>query len=364
MADLRTIIERMQSDGSLQMVTGNPLAQFGTAARRYVGAELLPERAVDSNNYTEDKISYRTVIANSGTRYSPAQKKGGIGLVGSFEVALGTSDIARELTGREFDALQRLANVGNDIAAAASYTNWVDVNIVRALQEYTEQQRWQAIVDAEVIRTGSNGYSETITYPNPAGHRAAAGGSWSSDSYDPYDDILAMSEVLRGKGYRVTRIITSSSVISLMAGNEKVAQRTGSLQVNASGQIVTLAGFATRDAMNQVMVSSGLPPFEVYDLTYRTEDGTRTPFLTDDAMVLVAESGQDESIVFNDATKVVSNVLGYSALGVPTGYSDPQRAYHQVLKTDKPPRLEAQGWQETLPVITEPEAIAVITGIA
>jgi hypothetical protein len=36
------------------------------------------------------------------------------------------------------------------------------------------------------------------------------------------------------------------------------------------------------------------------------------------------------------------------------------RAEH---KEDKPPRIEAQGWQTSLPVITEPEAIGVLTGI-
>jgi hypothetical protein len=33
-------------------------------------------------------------------------------------------------------------------------------------------------------------------------------------------------------------------------------------------------------------------------------------------------------------------------------------------KDDKPPRVEAQGWETSAPVITEPEAIATITGIA
>lgn len=363
MADLRTIIDRMRGDGSLDSVLNNPLAQFGVAARRYVGAELLPERAVTANRYSEDKISFRTVIANAGDRYSPVQIKKGLGLMGAFDVVLGSSDIGMELTGQEFDAMQRLANVGDDLAAAASYMNWVDVNIVRAMLEYVELQRWQAIVDSNFIRKGDN-ISETVSLVNPSGHRVAAGGAWTSDSYDPFDDILAMTEVLRAKGYRVTRIITSGAVISKMAGNAKVSQRTGSLQVNASGQIVTLAGFATRDAINNVMTSSGLPALETYDLTYRTQDGTRAPFLKDDVMVFVSETGQDETIVFNEATKVVSNVLGYSALGLPQGYNSAQRAYHIDFHTDKPVRIEGQGWQETAPVITEPEAIAVITGIA
>lgn len=364
MADLNTLIQRMQEDGTFASVTSNPLAQFGTNARRYVGAEILPERLVSSNSFTEDKISYRTVIANAGTRFSPAQKKGGLNIVGQMAVQTGTSDIARELTGQEFDALVRLTNSGGDVEAMARAIGWVDTNVVRALIEYVEKQRWEAIVAGSVVRAGSNGYSETITYPNPSGHRAAAGGTWTSDSYDPFDDILAMANLLASKGFRVTRIITSTAVVTKMAGNAKVAARTGSLQVNASGQIVTLGGFATRDAINNVMTASGLPAIEVYDLTYRKEDGTQARFLLDGNMVFISETGQDEVIVFNEATKVVPNILGYSALGVPTGYGSPGRALFVSPQNDKPPRVEAQGWQETLPVITEPEAIAVINTIA
>lgn len=364
MADLKSLIERLQADGTFANITNNPLAQFGAAARRYVGAEILPERLVEENSYTETNVKYRTVIANSNGRYSPPVKKGGVGLVGDMKVELGTSDIARELTGREFDAIVRLTRRGDDIAAAAQAMGWVDTNIVRALLEYTEQQRWQAIVDGEVIRQGANGFSEPVAYPNPAGHRVAAGGDWTSDAYDPFDDILAMAQTLTDKGYRVTRIITSSAVIASMAKNENVAKRTGSLQVSASGTIEILAGFATRNAINNVMTASGLPALETYDLTYRDEDGSQTRFLANDAMVFVSETGQDETIVFNDAVKVVPNIVGYSALGLPVGLGSPQRALFLAPQFDKPPRVEAQGWQETLPVITEPEALGVISGIA
>jgi hypothetical protein len=364
MADLRTLINTMQADGSFLTVTSNPLAQFGTAARRYVGAEILPLRFVPENAFREANVKYRTVIANSGTRYSPAQKKGGVGLVGDVLVELGNIDIARELTAVELDALQHLLRSGLDAEAADKLLGWYDMSVVRAIMETIEQQRWQAIVDGSVVRTGANGYNETIAYSNPSGHRAAAGGSWSSDAYDPFDDILAMNNLLSSKGYRLTRIITSTPVITKMAGNEKVARRTGALSISASGTIELLSGFATRDAINNVMTSNGLPALEVYDLTYRTEDGTANRFLDDGAMVFVAETGQDEPIVFNNATKILPNIVGYSAVGRPVGYGQPGFGTHIEFKTDKPPRIEAEAWTETLPVITEPESIAVITGIA
>ena len=103
--DILTLTTQFRGDGSLVAIASNPLAQFGRR-RQYLGATLLPERLVPENNYTEEAIRYKTVIANAATRYSPAQLKGGE-IVGSFDVVLGHSDIARQFTGRDYDALLR-----------------------------------------------------------------------------------------------------------------------------------------------------------------------------------------------------------------------------------------------------------------
>lgn len=363
MADLKTLINRMVADGTFQTISRNPLAQFGSGARVYLGASVLPERNVPENAYRESNIRYRTVIANDGTKYSPAQKKGGSASVGEMLIELGYSDIASEFTGRDYDILQGMLRSSDDQMAQQRIAQWIDTAVVRALVEADEKKRWDAIVNAAVTRSGQNGYNETIAYPDPAGHRAAAGGSWSSDAYDPFDDILAMVNLLDTKGYRCTRIITSSAVVNKMAGNAKVQQRSGSLQVSASGTIEVLSGFGTRNAVSNSMNASGLPVIETYDLTYQTEDGTRTKFLPTDAMVFLSETGQEESVVFEQGTKVVGDTLGYTAIGRAAGESAPGRRLFVQQFEDKPPRVEAQAWQASLPVITEPEAMAVITGI-
>jgi hypothetical protein len=352
----------MIADGSFETISRNPLAQFGSGARVYLGASVLPERNVPENAYRETNIRYRTVIANDGTRYSPAQRIGGSAGVGEMLVELGYSDIAAEFTGRDYDILQNLVRT-DDATARLRISQWIDTAVVRALLEADEKKRWEAIVNAEVTRAGQNGYTETIAYPDPAGHRAVAGGDWTSDVYDPFDDILAMVNLLDSKGYRCTRIITSNAVVNKMAGNAKVQQRSGSLQVSASGTIEVLSGFGTRNAVANSMNASGLPVIETYDLTYQTEDGTRTKFLPADAMVFLSETGQEESVVFEQGTKVVGDVLGYTAIGRAAGQADSGRRLFVQQFEDKPPRVEAQAWQASLPVITEPEAMAVITGI-
>jgi hypothetical protein len=199
---------------------------------------------------------------------------------------------------------------------------------------------------------------------NPDNHRAAAGGTWSSDSYDPFADILAMADLLESKGYTVGRIITSRTVLSILAGNDKVKARTGVATINASGQITATAGRATRDAINGALERDGLPAIETYDLQYRTQTGTGY-FLSRSAFVLVATTGQDESIDLGDTNSLmVANTLGYTALGRAAGQAMPGRVLRMEAFENKPPRIEAEGWQTSLPVITNPEAIAVITSIS
>lgn len=363
MADLVTLLNQMNANGAFASIASNPIAQFGTPVRRYVGAEILPERLTLENAYRETLIRYRTVIASDSPRFSPAQKKGGVDLVGEMLVELGTQDIAAELTGREFDALVQSSLRGNDINVQESLAQWIDLRINRALIEKTEVQRFQALVNASVVRVGQNGFGETIAYPNPSGHRVAAGGDWTSDVYDPMDDILAQHELLASKGYRTTRILTSTAVVSTMAKNSLISSRTGTLQV-VGGSLVSAGGFATINSINQMLQSNGLPVIETYDATYRNENGSFASFLPAGTMLFIAEGGQDPaSFTFEDETRVVSNPLGYTAIGRGAGQQNAGRVINVALFNNKPPRVEAEGYQESLPVITEPEAIAVINTI-
>lgn len=360
MADLVTLLNQMNANGAFAAIAANPVAQFGTPVRRYVGAEILPERLTFENAYREAQIRYRTVIANDAPRFSPAQKKGGVDLIGEMLVETGTQDIAAELTGREFDALVQASLRGNDVNVQESLAQWVDMRINRALIEKTEVQRFQLLVNSSVVRVGQNGFGETLAYPNPAGHRVAAGGDWTSDVYDPMDDIIAQHRLLASKGYRTSRILTSTDVVSTMAQNAKISARTGTLQV-VGGSLVAAGGFATINSINQMLQSNGLPVIETYDATYRNEDGTFAPFLPAGTMLFVAEGGLDaQTFQFEDETRVVSNPLGYTAIGRGAGQAAPGRVINVSFQSNKPPRVEAEGYQESLPVLTEAEAVAVI----
>lgn len=362
MADIASLVSQLMSDGTVADIASNPAAQFGITPRRYIGVELLPERTVDENAYRETQIRYRTVIANSSTRYSPSQKKGG-DLIGSFLVELGNANIAREMTGRDYDALVKVLGTRPSMEAAASLTNWLERTVNQALIELNEKQRWDAIVNASVTLSGDNGYTEAVVYANPSGHRAAAGGTWSSDAYDPFADISAMADLLASKGYTVSRIVTSRPVLAILSNNANVKARVGMTTVSG-GSLVALNGRASLDAVNGALERDGLPPIETYDLQYRTQTGTGY-FLPRDVFVLLATTDRDELIDLGDnQTLPMMNTLGYTAIGRATGQPNPGRVIRMEAKADLPPRIEAEGWMTSLPVVTEPEGICVINTIS
>ena len=375
--DMSGLVAGMIEDGAFSRIVNNPMAQFGPVTRQYLGAQILPERTVPENSYTEESIRYRTVIANDGTRYSPVQLKRGL-LQGNMHVVLGDSDIGSHFTSADYDAVIRLLQrsqpamggaspfAGQDrpsMTAVQQMTNWADATLNLPLVELCEVQRWQAIVNAQVIRQGDGGYAETVGYPNPPGHRVTAAGQWSNDAYDPYSDFMAAQIFLATKGFTIGRIIASQPVIAKLQKNINIRQRLGLLSV-AGGLITGLAGHASLAAINNLLNGDNLPGLEHYDLQYRTQTGSNF-FLPRNVCVMIATTGRDESIDRGDLEPLlVENVLGYHGIGRAAGQSTPGRAVVVNTFGNKPPRVEGEAWQTHLPVITEPEGVYVISGIS
>lgn len=355
------LLQKMLADNVARRIGLNPRAQFGTKRRRYIGAELLPERRVKDNMYTEQGIKYRTVIANAGTRYSPSQKKGGA-LVGSMEVKLAESDIASELTAQDYDALLDLLNRNQSMDAMASIVRFLDSTVNLPLVELLEKWRWEAIVDAKVKLRGDSGYSEDVSYSDPTGHRLDVLSDWNDPTVDPFDDIFSMVEMLAGKGFEVGRITSSRRVVGILGRNEKVRTRTSKITVS-NGNITATPGRATIAEINGALQADGLPPIEMYDLQYRTSTGTGR-FLPNDVMVFTCFTGRDEQLDLGDGNhELLPDTLGYTGIGRPAGQSGAGRVLRMEHFTNKPPRIEAEGWQTGLPVIIEPESIGVLKGI-
>lgn len=363
MADIVTLINQMVSDGIGRRLATNPRVQFGTPSQPLLGATLLPEQNREQNDYREDSIRYRTVIANSSTRYSPPQKKGSA-LIGTMRVELAESDVASELTAQQYDYLIKLLNTGGDMQALANLIRFLDTGVIQPLALLREQQRWQAIENAQVIRLGDNNYNETVDYPNPIGHRPTVGGTWSSNSYDPMDDIYAAVEFLAAKGYTVNRIIGRTKVRNILKKNTKIVAR-GSKVTIVGGNITNTTGRVSNAELDDIFGDDNLPPFETYDGHYLTQTGMGY-FIGDGSLIMACTTGRSQDIDLGDGEVLsLPNTLGYTAIGVPTGQAQP--GIRTVLKDygdEKPPRIEASGWQTSLPILQDPEALMVLKGIA
>lgn len=365
--DIMSMLEELESEGVIDAVMRNPFAQFGTPENRLLGPSLLPERADDvtsQNVYMEENIRYRSHIANAGTRYSPVTLKRGV-LVGSFLVKLAESDIGSEFTGQQYDALLRILAANRSMEATASFVRFLDATVNLPLVHWNERARWQAIENCLVQLRGNNGYTEDVTYSNPSGHRVNAASVWSNNANDPYDDIFAIKYMLAAKGYQIGRIVTSNKVLSILQRNLKVAGRTNQITVSSTGQISGINSSLNTALLNNINSQNGLPAFETYEAMYQTQTGVGR-FMTDNSMWFFATTGQQGEIATAnpDAPRILPNVLGYLGVGRPTGQTGPGRVAISTFFRNKPPRIENEGWQTSLPVIQDPEAIAGIKAIS
>jgi hypothetical protein len=367
--EMRAILDQLVQRGEFVAMFNNPLAQFGPPTRQYIGATLLPEVTKPVNTFTESYIQYRSIVANAGTRYSQPQPKGNA-LLGKMLVELAESDTASEFDSQTYDALIDLISIlpNNTTLSAvpptvlASILGWVDMTLLRPLLEFNEMVRWQAIVDANVVLQGANNFTENVAYSNPAGHRFAATGVWGDDTFDPLTDVETAIQLLDSKGYKVSRIITSRNVRNILRKNLKIKQRLGLISLS-DGIISGLPVNVTNENLNSFFESESLPAIELYDLQYRTSTTTQY-FLKRDVMVICATTGRDVNLDLGDtAPFALPNTLGYTAIGRPANRPGSGRASKVEYNDGKGAPVMGQSWQTSLPVISNPEAIVVISDI-
>lgn len=359
--ELAAFLQQLQANGTLAAIRDNSAAQFGTPAQPYLGATLLPERIVPQNLFKEGNIRYRTVVANAGTRYSPVQIKSAGRLVGEFTVELSNSDIGLEMDSADYDAVLDLLGRQNNLDSAANVVMNLTDRAIAGLAMHNERMRWQAIVDAAVDLVGDNGYSETVSYPDAADTRVAVGDDWTDNTYDPYADILERTSYLAGKGYRVTRIIASTKVGAILGANEQIKGRFAPIARVVDSTVYT--GRLTAQGISAGLQADGLPPIELYDALWFDQE-TSGRMLSDEVMVFIGATDNNVVIPVADGDTVqLANTLGYTAIGRAAGQQNPGRALRVAANESKPPSVQIESWQTSLPVIQNPEALAILSGI-
>lgn len=396
MRTIAELVRDLQDTGEFDRVRLDPLAQFGPEGNPYLGSTLLPEVVRDSNAYTETQIRYQSAIALDGSSYSPAQLSPGGHLIGEFDVKFGLTNIADQMNAQFYEGLRKLlmqsgSSTNADIEAAAQLIQWMDKSLTIPMLKKNELQRWQAIIDASVPRKGSNGYVETVSYPNPAGHRITVGGGsvgsptgWFSRQtdptaalyWDPWNDLFAVKREAARKGYRINRIISAYEPGHLLAQHPVTTTRLSGITINVTGSLDRAIRVNSFDSLNAELQANELPTWEIYDRTYdypiTNGDGEReftfSRYLERAdywPVIMVCTTGRDQVIDLGDRS-TVSNViqlqetLGYYGVGRVVGQGSTGRHLYTEVSEKHPVGMYAEMLQMGLPVITEPEAIFVL----
>lgn len=363
--DILVLLE--QATEEVQEVVSNPLAMLGPPEDPFLGlSELMPERRVDENQFTEERISYKTFVANNGTRYSPVQIKGGA-LVGSFDVKTVSSDIGAQLKAQDYEAivkiLKRYTGENVPMRALMEYLKWIDKQIVRPLVVKNERMIWENVVDAEVQIEGDDGFKESVKISDPAGHRVASG-DWADPEYDPMIDIYGRADKLKEKGIRPNRQYAPNTKVTQLLRHPKVIQQARGFITVEAGALVGSQNRLTLKALNEFFAENELPPVVKYDKTYNVQGGAPRHFLKRDCWVMVGQTDNSEEIPIEDGDPlIIESTLGYTAVGTNAGYTDPGRMTKIEAFDGKAPHFDGSGWQESFPVNQNPEAVAVLTDI-
>lgn len=379
METINALLKQLQDANAFSISANDPTLQFTVGRTPLLFSSVLPERNVTSNVFRDDSIRFRTMIANDSTRYSPPQKKNGM-LMGSVSVELGDSDTASDMSMQMYEAFINMLDRGITQEALATVLRFFQSTVSEPMAILRERHRVDAIANGFVVRRGANRFTETVTFLSPAGHRVTVPtgttgtpAGWYSPAYSILNDLKAAKRFLESKGYRISRVITTSDIMNdcFYINNEIKQWGLITLQAPNGGTAVSLQTRTEQVSISNALTSIGFPVPEVYDAGYYTQalETSTNPaerqgyikFL-ENRFIILCETGRDDSIDLGaDQPLIVFNTLGYTGIGKATGQLTPGVATKVENFTGKDARIEAMAWQTSFPVINEPEGYMVFT---
>ena len=366
MNNIYELINKLEEEQTFDRLVNDPNLQFDLQGEPLLFSSVLPERQVIQNHFRESSIELMSTIANDSTRYAPPQKKGNH-RVSSAEIELINSDIAADLDQEAYEHLIQLLSRDATQNTVSELIRWFDRLINRPLALLREKQRVDAFALGYVAREGANDFDEVIKFPEFEGHRETiSSGSESSPAgwYDPeysiLDKVKAKMRMLRNKGYRVNRIITTPRIEEVMYDNKEI-KKYGTNQIQLGEQQLDLPTMSDSATLQAAFQSIGAPVPEVYDTGYSDQDGFH--FFLEDKFIMLCTTGRSQEVNLGEEENplMLSNTLGYHAIGTATGQLDPGVATKVESFDGKDARIEGQGWQTSFPVIQHPEAYVTLT---
>src|ERR1044071_3006231 len=185
--DLLSLVDYLIKKREFQTLANNLLTMWGPGGV-FLGPNYLPPRFVENNEDTLEDVRIRAVAAKDGTRYSPAQKVGGGEMFGRIKYRLGHSDLLKEITGPDYDAIKRWLGRNLPMQAAARVLGLFETLIVESLTSHDELKIWEAIQFNALTRRGDNGYFEYEEGPDLTDHFVDVSAEpWTDADNDPWE---------------------------------------------------------------------------------------------------------------------------------------------------------------------------------
>lgn len=182
-------------------------------------------------------------------------------LPGKQRVTIELPKLGLKMRVSEYEQLRARGNLTNVLLRTS--VERITERLVDAISDRMEFERGYAIENAALLIDDETGFKQSGDWERATEHEVAAtdsgGAFWNDwDNADPIEQLTRWQEqYIATNGFPPGSMLTSTSVLSNL-------QRHASLRVLAS----SLAGapaIVTREAINSLLASYGLPPVVVYD---------------------------------------------------------------------------------------------------
>lgn len=182
-------------------------------------------------------------------------------LPGTSRVSFELPPLGMKMRVSEYEQLRARGNLSQVLLRTS--VERITERLVDAISDRLEYERGYAIENAELAIDDETGFKQTGDWERDPTHEVdastGAGVYWDDwDNADPIEQLIAWQEIyVATNGFPPGSILTSTKVFTNL-------QRAASLRVLAS----SLAGapqIVTREAVNGMLNSYGLPPVTVYD---------------------------------------------------------------------------------------------------
>lgn len=232
-------------------------------------ASVLPNQQVDDvvfswlvNGRSQDVASYRAFDAET-----PIGSSAGV-----EEITAKLAPVGLKKLFSEYDQLRRRgANSPESIQEAADR---LAGEVTKAVVDRVERLRGEALTTGR-LALNENGVVQNVDFGRRADFTKTAGTLWSAAGADPISDIEAWrDEYVAENGVEPSTIIVSGRVFSALTKSDAVRGYFGT----------SAPTLLTRDAVNSIVTSYGLPALSVYD---RRAGGQRV--VADNRVILASE---------------------------------------------------------------------------